>query len=412
MAIRNPWILVAAVLIMTAIMAVVVFGGGAIPLSFSTRPQTTNVLQVPSKYATIQAAVNAASEGDIIQVAPGTYDENIRLNKAVSLTAGTFDQVNAANNATVLDGGNSDWTILIPAGLTQMPTIQGFVVRNSKDGIEAHSEFIAQNNYFYGSQWSVEYQSGAGGVNRNNVYFNSANDSIHVTDLTRPLLVENNRFMYAGDDAIEVDLQGNPAVSTVIEMDILNNMLVGSGQDGVKFVDYPSNPQDTNRRISIAGNLLANNRRAGIGFMHSGNTNEDYSGADTAEAVRAYNNTFYGNDYGISGGDNLVAFNNIIANSISHAAWRVQGAPDANSVVAYTLFWRNGGTPTRQRWGSGTSLSKTHSSWRHPDRAPMERGARLTTISAVYCCSQARQPSTKGSPSMWPLMVRLCLPAH
>jgi len=68
---------------------------------------------------------------------------------------------------------------------------------------------------------------------------------------------------------------------------------------------------------------------------------EDYSGADMVEAIRVINNTFYGNNHGISGGDNLVAINNIITNSVGRGVWRVQGAPGANAVVAYTLFFNN-----------------------------------------------------------------------
>ena len=342
MAIRNSWLVPAAIFVLIAVLAIALLRGVATAIgAFVPRQPATNVLRVPGSYPTIQAAVDAARAGDIIEVEAGTYTGTITLNKPVSLTAATFDQVNAANNTTILDGANSEATILIPGGLAQMPSIHGFVIRNSTDGIEANSQFVAENNYFYGSQWAVEYLTGSGGANRNNIYFNSANDAIHISDFSMPLLIENNRFMYAGDDGIEVDLQGTSAPPNVLEMDIWNNMLIGSSQDGIKLVDYATNPLDTNRRFVIAGNLIANNRRAGIGLMHSGNTNEDYSGTDTAEAVRAFNNTFYGNDYGISGGDNLVTFNNIIANTTSRGAWRVQGPNGANSVVAYTLFWGN-----------------------------------------------------------------------
>ena len=75
--------------------------------------------------------------------------------------------------------------------------------------------------------------------------------------------------------------------------------------------------------------------------MPNENSIEDYSGADILEAIRVYNNTIYGNDYGISGGDNLAAFNNIIANSITKGSWRVQGTTGSNSIVAYTLFYNN-----------------------------------------------------------------------
>ena len=46
---------------------------------------STNVLQVPSEYGTIQAAIDAASAGDLILVAPGTYQELVIMNKPVHL---------------------------------------------------------------------------------------------------------------------------------------------------------------------------------------------------------------------------------------------------------------------------------------------------------------------------------------
>jgi hypothetical protein len=91
----------------------------------------------------------------------------------------------------------------------------------------------------------------------------------------------------------------------------------------------------------IVGNLFANNQKAGIGLMPNTTPLEDFSGTDMIEPVRVFNNTFYGNNHGISGGDNLVAFNNIIANSTGRGVWRVQGVPGSNSIVAHTLFFNN-----------------------------------------------------------------------
>ncbi len=341
MAVRNPRVLPIAALIVIGILALAILGGAAIALNSGSRPEPTSILRVPGNYGTIQEAINAASSGDTVEVAAGTYKGNIMLDKVISLTANSFDRANGANNTAILDGGDGEATILIPGGLADMSSIHGFVIRGGQDGIDAHSRFIAEYNYFYGSQLSVEYETGSGGVNRNNVYFNSADDAVHVDDMAAPLLIQSNRFMYAGDDAIEIDLQGTSTPASSVELDIWDNLILGSSQDGIKFVDYATNPRDVDRHIVIAGNLIANNRRAAIGFMHGGNTNEDYSATDAAESVRIYNDTLYGNDYGISGGDNVVAFNNIIANTTSRGAWRVQGPPGGNSVIAYTLFWNN-----------------------------------------------------------------------
>lgn len=42
-------------------------------------------INVPGDYATIQAAINAASPGDTIQIAPGTYAESLDINKTLTI---------------------------------------------------------------------------------------------------------------------------------------------------------------------------------------------------------------------------------------------------------------------------------------------------------------------------------------
>ena len=307
----------------------------------ATHQNAVGVIWVPDDYATIQAAIDAANPGDMIQVRAGVYTENLTLNKPVSLVAETFDPVNPANNQTVLDGGGGATTILIPAGLTQMPVIRGFVIRNSVDGIQAASEFIAEYNFLYSATNLVSYQKGSGGFNRNNVYFHASDNALRLDSIERPLLIENNRILYNGGDGIELSLQNIEIPPALIEVQIWNNMVLGNREDGIQLIDDAGNAQDTNLRFVIRGNLIANNKKAGIGLTPNTKTLEDYSGADIVEAVRVFNNTFYGNDYGISGGDNLVAFNNIIVNSLNIGAWKVQGPAGANSVVAYTLFYNN-----------------------------------------------------------------------
>jgi hypothetical protein len=335
------------------IVCIMLVGVAAGVLALNRREQAVDLLIVPDEFATIQEAINAAEPGDIIQVRTGTYTENLLLDKAVSLTAETFDQVNPANNRTIINGGAGTATITIPPNLTQMPSIRGFVVQGGNTGIQASSAFIAEFNFFHSSVIAVNYQWGSGGSNRNNVYFKSTDDAIHLDNIYRPLLIENNRIMYAGDDGIEVNLQDQPSPPGPMDVNIWNNMIIGSREDGIQFIDFPGDPQDTNRRFMIVGNLIANSLKAGIGLMPNANTVEDYSGADTVEAIRVFNNTFYGNNHGISGGDNLVAFNNIIANSQGYGVWRVQGNPESNSVVAYTLFHNNTRDADESTLGAG-----------------------------------------------------------
>jgi len=282
-----------------------------------------------------------AKPGDIVQVSAGIYNENLTLNKPVTLVGETFDQANPVNNLSILDGGAGAAAISIPAGLSQMTTVRGMVIQHGADAIQASSPFIAEFNYIHSATNLVSYQAGSGGFNRGNIYFNAIDNAIRLDNIDRPLLIESNRILYSGNDGIEISLQNTVVPVALIEVDIWNNMILGNREDGIQFVDHPGDPQDTNRRFVIAGNLIANSKKAGIGLMPNANTLEDYSGGDVIEAIRIFQNTFYGNDYGISGGDNLVAFNNIIASSINVGAWNVQGPDGANSIIAYTLFHNN-----------------------------------------------------------------------
>lgn len=326
--------------IMVIIFCILIVGIVAGAFALNRQRNTVNVLRVPEEYATIQAAVSAAEAGDVVQARAGTYTENIILDRPIVLTAASFDPVNPANNTAIIDGGGGV-TITIPPNLTQMPTIRGFVIRGNNVGIQASSPFIVEFNYFLASSDQVNYQWGAGGANRNNLYFKPGDDAIQLDNTDRPLLIENNRIMYATDDGIEVNLQDKPSPPALVDVNIWNNMIIGSKEDGIQLIDFPGEPQNTNRRLVIVGNLIANSQKAGIGMMANTNTIEDLSGADVIEPVHVYNNTFYGNNHGISGGDNLVAFNNIITNSPGRGVWRVQGPPGSNSVVAYTLFFNN-----------------------------------------------------------------------
>lgn len=86
-------------------------------------------LKVPQQYGSVQAAIDAASNGDVIRVAAGTYSENLNIDgKGLSL-------IGAGAETTILDGGRRERVIRVQSSVpVGAVTIAGFTIRNGSAG--------------------------------------------------------------------------------------------------------------------------------------------------------------------------------------------------------------------------------------------------------------------------------------
>ena len=101
--------------------------GGSASIGSESLP---NVLSVPSQFATIQAAIDSATTGKSIEVAPGTYNEAIDFKgKAITVKA-TGTRAN-----TIIDGtGLTTSVVRAVTGETSATVLQGFTIRNGPIG--------------------------------------------------------------------------------------------------------------------------------------------------------------------------------------------------------------------------------------------------------------------------------------
>jgi len=106
---------------------------------FCILPATSQnaIIRVPSDYPTIQGAINGAHEGDTIEVASGFYQENLHINKTLTLIGN--------NQSTVLDGKGGT---AIEANATTV-SISGFKITNATTGIllnHCQLSFVTENS--------------------------------------------------------------------------------------------------------------------------------------------------------------------------------------------------------------------------------------------------------------------------
>ncbi len=139
-------------------------------------------LQVPEAFATIQAAIDAASPGDVIDVGPGAYGGAV-LNKAVTVRARVYDAADPRNNVTVIDGGQSS-AVVVPSGVSPAPTVIGFELRsNVSDAVSMMSPLIIEDNHITDGHDLLAFEKGAGGIARGNVLEGAGDDGIDVDRL-------------------------------------------------------------------------------------------------------------------------------------------------------------------------------------------------------------------------------------
>lgn len=94
-------------------------------LAAATPHARASDIRVPADYSTIQAAMNAASNGDRVLVDPGTYYENIDF-KGKAITV----QSTGGSTSTTIDGGSLDTVVRLVNGETSSSVLDGFHLTN------------------------------------------------------------------------------------------------------------------------------------------------------------------------------------------------------------------------------------------------------------------------------------------
>lgn len=260
---------------------------------------TTYYVGGSGNYTTIQKAIDAASNGDTVYVNAGTYQENVYINKSISL-------IGASSSNTTIDGMDVKDVIWVSADWVN---ISGFTIKNggknSNDaGIELYrakncsiiSNNVSSNGYYGIYSFGMKPQEFVNRIENNIISFNN----------------------YSGVYLIA------SAKNYVINNIIYDNNKLNSNTDGgVKIYLF----SDKNE---ITGNTIYNNKYSGIICYSSHNNVINYNKID---------NTPRGIYFPTSGVDNVIYLNDFTLNtnhnsgSVSSSIW--------NSTEKISYYYNN-----------------------------------------------------------------------
>jgi len=211
----------------------------------------------------IQEAVGLVSSGGDVQVAAGTYSEQVQINTGLTLTGanvGIDPNTGTRNAETIIDGG-----VRINVGNV---TLDGLQIQDGTTGL--------------GEKWGVYLNNNVDGVTVQNVDFarNGSPDGdayrgvVTSTAGVSNISIANNRF-----SGWATGIYANPNAAGTIDSNVFDGNNVGMSFDGAGVV--------------VANNTIRNSRVEGIGIGPDGNpTLQGNSFADNPTHLAVYGTVF------------------------------------------------------------------------------------------------------------------------
>ena len=241
--------------------------------SFSAK---SAIINVPADYPTIQAAINAASPGDIINVAAGTYPGNVNIDRAITL--------NGANAGVSPCSGTRTAETKVMGAFTIAAnniTINGFEFTGagaqiaSTAGLSTWSNIDIENNWLHATTAQIPIRHGlglGGGIGTTNwTVLNNKIEDIQLANATAIALfnitnaVVNNNCIshtnatFAGRRGINADgLQNATLNGNSIDLGDINPT---TQTNAVWGIQVSMSDRDATG-ITIDGNIVSNVYRA------------------------------------------------------------------------------------------------------------------------------------------------------
>jgi parallel beta-helix repeat protein len=214
-------------------------------------------IHVPADQPTIQAAINAAVNGDTVILAAGTYFENIDfLGKAITITSAS------GKNVTFIDGGHAGPVVTFKSGEGRKSVLKNLTIQNGATTVDGGGVYI------YYSSPSV-----LNNVIRNNA---AADGGAGIAVEFSSALVQNNAIInnsqlsgYSGGSGGAISVGGVGSAQVV--GNVIQNNTWNSGDGGGMTLFAAGTPTIKNNIISGNGCSQCLLQGGGIWIINSSN---------------------------------------------------------------------------------------------------------------------------------------------
>lgn len=278
-------------------------------------------INVPADYATISLAVAAASPGDVIVVAPGTYTEQINLNKSLTIDGGNKNTTTIQGDITFPLLGGGRYFMLISGGGAGS-TIKNITFnKTDKTGEQNMIGLQAANVTFDDCNFTGQYVLGDPDVSRAfEVSGSSTNFLIQdcsITNLRQPAYfnpgssgsvtncyVHNTRGWVV--DGATVTFSGNTFGTNAVDIALLAGTALGAPYDPLSTLSANNDGAIfSDQRVYVAYNVTQNTNhgtiQAAVNAANSGDLIQVAPGTHAENVSITQSVTINGPNAGVAG---------------------------------------------------------------------------------------------------------------
>lgn len=300
------------------------------------------IIRVPLNFTSIQAAVDNATSGDTIILAPGTYQENLVLNKSVAL-------VGEDKNTTIIDGSSGQIVISIKSDNV---TVQDLTITKSVHGpndlgigVENSAGVSITNLIITDTTTGIAMQFCTNSIFSNNIITNSTLVGITCYFSSRNFFSKNTVYYNSIGILVYTSSSNVFVANTFSNNEQGMSLAAGSTQNTFfhnNFEDVVSTDQSPN-----AQNIWSRNGEGNFWISYTGTDTNDNGIGDSAYPVDANNH----DDYPLMGTfseftvtTNATYFVDVISNSTVSSFRYEIGRETGNKMITFNANGQTGQT--------------------------------------------------------------------